>query len=559
MTDSPQFDPKFLALVDAACDGRLTAEDKKRLEGWLESPEHAAAYVENMRVHAQLAWQIAPIAPFTIDELRRHVFVEAAMAGRDLSHGRRWSSGLAANVTGSEEWRSLIRRAAETSLTAIDPGRHPVQFGMVTLAITLAFVAFILSLITLNAQGRFQDFAGHGHGGFSGAGGNGIGAPSIIARVSGTSVCRWAEGQRPLLNKSGLLAGEEIHLQSGLLQITFGSGASVILEGPAMLVVDARGAGSLQHGKLVATVPRQAIGFTITTPSARIVDLGTKFGVAVDGNRETKVFVLKGSVAVSSPAPSPEFAAFNLFAGESARVGNLAGMISLGDVDPAQFTTSMLAPPQIDSADKLSEQSETLPEDAGALKTICVDFAMDGISDVSGAAVVAKAGDQWNNIRTSIWTNVNSLGRLSLKRVDGSPSGVNLEISAGTFNGTPAAGGLPVFEGNIFLESFEGQGASLPATIRLTGFAANTRVDLYLYSASGDTTGQGGTFNFGSNSKTTDTADIETGYRLGVNYVRYKLAADSAGTITGTWSAKNRYAVLNGLQIEFPPASPQAN
>ena len=64
--------------------------------------------------------------------------------------------------------------------------------------------------------------------------------------------------------------------------------------------VTGSGAGRLNRGELAARVSKQARGFTIDTPSASIVDLGTEFGVAVEADRATQVEVFEGIVQLQS-------------------------------------------------------------------------------------------------------------------------------------------------------------------------------------------------------------------------------------------------------------------
>jgi hypothetical protein len=84
-------------------------------------------------------------------------------------------------------------------------------------------------------------------------------------------------------------------LKSGLAQLEFYSGATVILEGPADLQLLSTTEAYCARGKLRVTVPEQARGFTITTPKCDLVDRGTEFGLSVNPAR-TEVHVFKGLV-----------------------------------------------------------------------------------------------------------------------------------------------------------------------------------------------------------------------------------------------------------------------
>ena len=60
----------------------------------------------------------------------------------------------------------------------------------------------------------------------------------------------------------------------------------------------------LDSGQLVAHVPARAIGFTVATPTAEVVDLGTEFGVHVDAQGQTNVQVFEGAVEFSLSTPA---------------------------------------------------------------------------------------------------------------------------------------------------------------------------------------------------------------------------------------------------------------
>ncbi len=93
---------------------------------------------------------------------------------------------------------------------------------------------------------------------------------------------------------------EIYNLPKGLAEIEFDSGAKIILEGPAEIKMNSANGAYLNLGKLVAHVPPRAQGFTIKTPNAKFVDLGTEFGVSVEG-RSSTLSVFKGQVAVVMP------------------------------------------------------------------------------------------------------------------------------------------------------------------------------------------------------------------------------------------------------------------
>jgi hypothetical protein len=128
------------------------------------------------------------------------------------------------------------------------------------------------------------------------------------------------------ISKSTVSIGDKFNLLSGLLEITYDTGARVILQGPVTYKVESPAAGFLSLGKLTARVEKKAEGgrrkaeesdpqslipspshspfplppspFVIRTPTAIVTDLGTEFGVEVDNGGSTVSHVFRGSVTV---------------------------------------------------------------------------------------------------------------------------------------------------------------------------------------------------------------------------------------------------------------------
>jgi hypothetical protein len=117
-----------------------------------------------------------------------------------------------------------------------------------------------------------------------------------VARATAVVNCEWFDGETELKFGDQLSPGQRVKLKRGLLQLTFGTGAKVVVEGPADFVATTATEAVLSAGKIAAAVPKFARGYTILTPTAEIVDLGTEFGVNVDGQGASEVHVFDGDV-----------------------------------------------------------------------------------------------------------------------------------------------------------------------------------------------------------------------------------------------------------------------
>lgn len=104
----------------------------------------------------------------------------------------------------------------------------------------------------------------------------------------------WADTEK--VSGTRLWDDETEHsLLHGVAEITFDSGAKVLIEAPASLKI-LSDSGMFFQGKLTAEVPSSAIGFTVHTPSSKVVDLGTRFGVIASVKAGTEVHVDQGKI-----------------------------------------------------------------------------------------------------------------------------------------------------------------------------------------------------------------------------------------------------------------------
>ncbi|MCH7228457.1 hypothetical protein [Haloferula sp. A504] len=115
------------------------------------------------------------------------------------------------------------------------------------------------------------------------------GSFATLKTVSGAT---WESCELPTAEGARLGSGS-LRLEQGLVILRFDSGAEVSLEGPVELtLLDAMNC-RVTRGTAVANIPDSAIGFRIETPSARVIDHGTRFAVSVDpatGRTLTQVF-----------------------------------------------------------------------------------------------------------------------------------------------------------------------------------------------------------------------------------------------------------------------------
>jgi hypothetical protein len=95
-------------------------------------------------------------------------------------------------------------------------------------------------------------------------------------------------------------AGDRYQLGAGVSKFEFANGAVLGVEGPADIAIRSDKAVFLAHGRLNAWCPESAHGFLVETPSTKVIDLGTAFGVETGEDGGSDVMVLDGLVRLDN-------------------------------------------------------------------------------------------------------------------------------------------------------------------------------------------------------------------------------------------------------------------
>jgi hypothetical protein len=125
---------------------------------------------------------------------------------------------------------------------------------------------------------------------------------TAVAMLTRAVDAEW--GAAPVPVGSALEPGR-LRLESGLAQVAFYSGARVVIEGPAELLIISQNEAACPTGRLLATVPSPALGFRLKTDQLDVVDLGTEFGINATRDR-TEAHVFKGKVEVRTESAAKQ-------------------------------------------------------------------------------------------------------------------------------------------------------------------------------------------------------------------------------------------------------------
>lgn len=147
-------------------------------------------------------------------------------------------------------------------------------------------------------------------------------APAAPARLTNALDVEWIS--EPAVPGQGL-GQQTLVFSSGLAEITHATGTRLLIEGPARYEITGENSGKLLYGRLVASVPPGAEGYTVEYADGRIVDIGTEFALDIPENAAPpEVGVFRGEVRVMPGHGEPDTVA-PLTTGHAARMTNSPG------------------------------------------------------------------------------------------------------------------------------------------------------------------------------------------------------------------------------------------
>jgi FecR protein len=163
-----------------------------------------------------------------------------------------------------------------------------------------------------------------------------VASPVVLAHVvRETSDCEWSLDHHSDAPRSNIFSGDMIRVAKGKMKLNYNNGTVLTLHGPALFEVISEMRGRALLGKLTAKIAKGAEGFSVLTPRATVVDLGTELGIEVDDSGATDVVVFEGSVDLNYTLEegSAELQR-RLFSGEAMRLdafGTISRIVSISN------------------------------------------------------------------------------------------------------------------------------------------------------------------------------------------------------------------------------------
>jgi hypothetical protein len=271
-------------LCAALCEDAITDDQMRRLETLVLSDLTARRmYIEKMNLHAGLRWysdlhlpECLKICSPPDDTLCGCIQESAPAQGNAQQAAENDADGQAASVS----FRARVIRPAWHFV------RQPAAASFLLAGFFMFTFLIAMGIIPLPGKDEAPTSNAIRPGD----------ATVEVATVTGTQRCRWDAAGSVLRYGSRLHERQHVVLTRGVVEITCDDGVQLLLEGPVTYIVEQSGRGFLERGSLTARVPHEAIGFTVATPSAVLIDQGTEFGVRVDAPDMAEVHVFVGRV-----------------------------------------------------------------------------------------------------------------------------------------------------------------------------------------------------------------------------------------------------------------------
>ncbi|MEP3481396.1 MAG: LamG-like jellyroll fold domain-containing protein [Fuerstiella sp.] len=107
---------------------------------------------------------------------------------------------------------------------------------------------------------------------------------------------QWSKGAQTYRDGE-ILPNGRLQFEAGVMEIDFFCGATLIVEGPAILDVKSDWLVAVEQGRLRANVPPAARGFIVKAAGSDIIDLGTEFALSVD-SINAQLEVIDGEIKI---------------------------------------------------------------------------------------------------------------------------------------------------------------------------------------------------------------------------------------------------------------------
>jgi hypothetical protein len=241
-----------------------------------------------------------------------------------------------------EELSGAIEPLKTLRSSSDDKGNRYTRIFAIFGGIACLMVAGAIALVATRWQGepmpagKSESIAANSAGNRSAAS-----VPAQVATMTGMGTVRWTRPMQGARLLSRWAVGDRLQLKDGAIELTFDAGAQVTIFGPADFEITSPTSITCKTGRVTAVVDERGKGFVIHTPRAKVVDLGTQFGLNVSEKGETEVVVFQGTVDMSDASGGPGAPTRRLRQGEALLLNNAGQFQRVVAVQRNDFLTAV--------------------------------------------------------------------------------------------------------------------------------------------------------------------------------------------------------------------------
>lgn len=260
-------------LILDSLEGRISEEEAGRLRRLLAEEKWARDYYcEYLRLFTDLNVRSH------IPVFRKQTEQETVKREFDVQF---WSNLLEVEQTAPAiEVEPVKPEHVPVKKVELEPKKKIRRTSLISAILAAAALFFALAYVQVALTGRFRPVAS---------------VTECLNTDWAPEYADWHPGMRLPAN------GKTAFLRAGVVKIEYDNGVEVVLEGPARFAMVTPTELRLDHGRLFAHVSEEGFGYTVTTPSSRVVDLGTEFGVEAHRDGDCELHVFQGKTLLVSP------------------------------------------------------------------------------------------------------------------------------------------------------------------------------------------------------------------------------------------------------------------
>lgn len=337
---------KIQKMISSWLDGAISLEEKSELEQLLQAdPNARRIYLQQMSVHAELC-----------------------------------------SLEAANEYFDSINRSNGKQVEQVTPAAKKQTFSSRNMWPLAMAVGLLLAIGLWQGVVRWQ-----------GTPAQTVAELRILDSVQPVSDdCAWYVEQAKREHVDSYIAGDVIRVTKGKLELRYRHGTKVVLHAPAAYELLSKMKARMVLGRLTATVTEAAKGFSVVTPRATVIDLGTQFGVEVNSDTSTDVVVFKGEVDVDYSDQTDKVSAQRLRMGEAVHldaIGTASRIVSVNGRSYSDDDLESLSRPAV-----ISEVHDNIERNSSMMSYY--EIVHQGMRE-DALAFVDRVAHEWNGIDAS--------------------------------------------------------------------------------------------------------------------------------------------------------------